>query len=65
MDNIIIDKIDTQVGLARVEFYGVMIEIPLSDLPSNSKEGDSLILTKSNSNRNKSLAAQLEAKLFG
>ena len=65
MDNIVIDSIDIKVGMARVEFYGVMIEIPIKDLPDNSKEGDSLGLRLLEVNKNKSLVAELEKKLFG
>lgn len=65
MDNIVIDKIDKSSNIARVEFYGVMIEIPFTDLPSDCKEGDVLGLARLSSARSKEVTRKLEQELFG
>lgn len=64
MDNIIIDSIYKKNNIARVEVYGVLIEVPLTDLPNNCNEGDTLQFIKSESNLNKLKTAQLEQELF-
>lgn len=64
MNNIIIDAIYKNNNIARIEVYGVIIEIPLTDLPNNCKEGDALQFIKSESNLNKLKTAQLEQELF-
>lgn len=65
MDHIIIDSIDRHANVARIEFYGVMVEIPANDLPSECNEGDTLLLIRGISKVNKSIAAELEKRLFG
>lgn len=65
MDNIVIDKIDKSSNIARVEFYGVMIEIHFTDLPSDCKEGDVLGLARLSSARSKEVTRKLEQELFG
>ncbi len=63
MGTIIIDRIDKQSRIVRLEINGVFYDLNVDILPIDAKEGDELILIKHKSNRTKHIN-KLKNKLF-